>query len=375
MRSLHADLIAKQGGDIQPAILSVFTSQGEGTAYDYSFDPTVTTNRLEYIEYRQEPFDDYAQFMLRNEDLVVPDLRGYWVDLGIGANTDSGLRYGTYPRLWVKRQHTLSGGTKEQRANLKVILELEGVWNILREMSVLIGDAPFYNDNNGQLTGKTIYGILEYLIETTFSDLTGLSFTLDALGDQDDTVINSLILEPEKDPENPFLNQNAPDSFETFADVFERLFAWTGCYLRAKDGLAFKVIYPQSTDAVNETYYSSLTDGHVFYENTERQFVKAPGRIKVFSDQSGDGSWDPFIEGEAFSDDYTNEVFTGEYVPIIDIKADGNGVLTSQAVADNLATFILNKHLAETFGGRTIVPHDSRVELYDKILVEDSRGV
>ena len=44
-------------------------------------------------------------------------------------------------------------------------------------------------------------------------------FTLDPLGDQDDGIINSLVLEPVKDPEWPLFNQNAPNRYDTFADV------------------------------------------------------------------------------------------------------------------------------------------------------------
>lgn len=379
MRSLHADLISKQvASSIEPAMACIFTSQDGGTTYDYSFDPDSTTNRLEEIMYREEPFADYAQFTLRNDDLVVPDLVGYWVDLGIGAKTDSGLRYGTYPRLWVKRQHTLSGGSKNGKKDLKVILELEGVWAILREEYVLIGSAPFHNDNYSELTGKTIYELLKYLIETSLYAITGsiYQFSLDALGDQDDGIINSLILEPTKDPENPLINKNAPERYDTFVDVFEWLFTFTGCYLRAGAGLTFKIIYPQSTDSVNETYYSSMSDGHVFYENTERQFIKIPTRVIVYSDQSADKDWSSFIRGDAYNaDDWdlSQGVYIGEYVPSIEFKIDSDGFITNEATANALASHILNKHTAETFAGRTVVPHDARVELFDRIRVVDTR--
>lgn len=386
MRSLHADLLTEQvASSIKPAKACVFTDRTGGTTYDYSFDPDSSTNRLENIIYREQPFDEYAAFQLRNDDLVVPDLRGYYVDLGIGAKTDSGLKYGTYPRLWVKKQHTLSGGIKNGKKDLKTILELDGVWAMLREQQVLIGSAPFYNDNFGELTGKTIYGILKHLIEITLTlDVTGniYQFTLDALGDQDDGIIDSLVLEPVKDPEFPLINQNAPGHsnetslarYDTFADVFEMLLGYTGCYLRAGAGLTFKIIYPQSTDAVNETYYSSLSDGHVFYENTERQFLKVPNRVKVLGDTSEDQDWSSFVEGEAFSDDWilAPTTFTGEYIPVTEIHRFGRGI--NQATADALATFKLNKNSAETFGGRTVVPHDARVELYDKVRIFDSRG-
>ena len=290
MRSLHADLLSKQLTGGQPANQVVFTSRDGATTYDYSFNPTLTTNRLEEIEAHWEPFDDYCVMILRNDDLAVPDITGYYVDLGMGYNTDSGLRYGTRPRLWIKKRHVLSGGGKEQKKDLKVILELEGVLNILKEQKVLIGAPPKYQDNFGELTGKTIYGMLEYLIETTLTLWTGITFTLDALGDQDDGIINTLVLEPVHNYIQPFLNPNAPNSFESYLDVFERLLAFTGCYLRPEASCAFKIVYPQSTDAVDETYYSSMADGHVFYEYTNRDYVKIPNLVKVFV-RLGD-TWD-----------------------------------------------------------------------------------
>ncbi|KKM89236.1 hypothetical protein LCGC14_1250760 [marine sediment metagenome] len=381
MRSLHADLLSKIGGNIDPAIRLVFTSQDGGTTYDYSFDPTVTTNRSESLTLRLEPFDEYCQIQLRNDDLAVPSLVGYYIDLGLGANTDSGLRYGEFPRLWVKQQHTLSGGSKNGKKDLKVLLELEGVWAVLRELFVLIGTAPFYNDNFGNFTGKTIYGILEALLETFLYNMTGsiYDFTLDALGDQDDSIINSLVLEPVKDPERPLINQDAPGhsnetslaNYDTFVDVIAMLLGYTGSYLRADAGLSFKIIYPQSTDSVNETYYSSQSDGHVFYENTDREFLKIPNRVKVFGDTSEDQDWSSFVEGEAFSDDWTDSVYTGEYMHNLEIHRFGRGI--SQAAADALATFKLNKSLAETFAGRTVIPFDPRVELYDRVRILDTR--
>ncbi|KKM61541.1 hypothetical protein LCGC14_1530640, partial [marine sediment metagenome] len=260
----------------------------------------------------------------------------------------------------------------------KVGLQLQGAWNILKEQLVLIGSAPFYNDNFGELTGKTIYGIIEHLLQITltFETTNIYQFTLDALGDQDDGVINSLVLEPVKDPDFPLINQNAPNSYETFAELIARVLKYTGCYLRAEAGLAFKIIYPQSTDSVNETYYSSLSDGHVFYENTERQFLKRPNRVRTFSDQSVDKDWSVFTKGVALSDDWllAGATFIGEYVPITEIIIDSKGTITSDALCDTWATFLLNKHSAETFGGRTVVPHDARPELYDRIQASDTRG-
>ncbi len=381
MRSLHADLLSKIGGDIDPAIRLVFTSQDGGTTYDYSFDPTSNTNRAENLTLRLEPFDEYCQIQLRNDDLAVPSLVGYYIDLGLGANTDSGLRYGDYPRLWVKQQHTLSGGSKNGKKDLKILLELEGVWNILKEQLVLIGTAPFHNDNFGNLTGKTIYGVLKYLIETSLYSLTGsiFQFTLDALGDQDDGAINSFVPEPVKNPEIPFLNKKAPERYETFIEVFESLLVWTGSYLLARDNLTFKIIYPQSTDAVQETYYSSLSDGHVFYEHTEDEYVKRPNRVITYSDLSEDKDWSTFVSGNAYDPDewdLSTGTYTGEYMNIIRTKVDSEGLLiTSSARADTWAAFLLDKYQAETFGGRIVVPFDPRIELFDRAQTISTRGI
>ena len=166
-KALHADLETAQRagyptGGVQPYLPLVFTRGA--TTYDYTFNPTLTTTRALQLEHHEEPWDDYGAIILRNNDLAVPDLRGYYLDIGYGAQTASGLRYSTAPRLWVKEQKEVSvtGG----QDGLRVLLTLGGKMRIFREQRIQLGDAHTYRDENRALTGKTIYATLEYLIET-----------------------------------------------------------------------------------------------------------------------------------------------------------------------------------------------------------------
>jgi len=47
--------------------------------------------------------------------------------------------------------------------------------------------------------------------------------------------------------------------------------------------------------------------------------------------------------------------------------------ITTQEDADNRGGAILSKIKAETLAGRLIIPHDARVELYDRVEIHDSR--
>ncbi len=78
-RTLHADLLTTQQlAYFSPAFQCIFKDKSGATVADYSFDPTVTTNRLEGITHYEEPFDTgdpESTIILRNNDVAVPELR------------------------------------------------------------------------------------------------------------------------------------------------------------------------------------------------------------------------------------------------------------------------------------------------------------
>jgi len=51
-----------------------------------------------------------------------------------------------------------------------------------------------------------------------------------------------------------------------------------------------------------------------------------------------------------------------------------DGTITNQTDANNRAAAILTRIQAEQLAGRLVIPHDARVELYDKVTVHDARG-
>ena len=144
-RTLSANLLTAQttgfpAGGYNPALRCIFTSKDGGTTHDYSFDPTVTTNRLHHIEQREGILSDSGIILLSNYDKSIPaDLTGYYVDLGWGHNTASGVLYAeadgaVAPRLWVMRQSDISGGSKGSQPQLFTSFELLGVWDARVEL-------------------------------------------------------------------------------------------------------------------------------------------------------------------------------------------------------------------------------------------------
>ncbi len=47
--------------------------------------------------------------------------------------------------------------------------------------------------------------------------------------------------------------------------------------------------------------------------------------------------------------------------------------ITDQGNADSVAEAILSRQKLASHGGRLIIPHDIRIELYDKVEVDDAR--
>jgi hypothetical protein len=357
------DFAANQSTNLQPYINFSLTNRQTTPTYDYSFDPDSTTNRLESIEHHEEKFDDYATVVLNNYDLTIPDLRGYLVDIGYGVNVSGTPHYSNTARLWVENQYTISLPN-----NFKTVLELGGIWHILNRMPLQIGTAPYYLDENDVLLTKTVYELMEYLIETVLTGVTGQFFTLSPLGDQDDGVISSLV--PGEGAR--------PQKTETYAHYIDSIMSMTSCYLRAEAGLNFRVMWPQEGDGTDKNYYSDITYGHVYYDLRDRKQATIPNHVIVYANATILGGsildWDDIITAHAYSsEDFSSPpTYDGPYMEIPEVYlAPG---LTTQGQADVHAANILSLAKALTSEGRVIVPHDSARELYDKILLVDSRS-
>jgi len=349
VRAISGTLLAAQNAaTVTPYIKLLFTSKDAGITVDLSTDSSAYGNRILLIDHTEEPYDDFATIILRNYDKTIPDMKGYWTEIGYGAVTAASNEYigdgtseGAIPRLWVKHQQDISAGGK-----IWTVLELEGMWARLREMLIRLGDPPLYTQS---YTTDTIYDIIGYV-------LAELSLTLKALG-EDDSIIDAL---------QPQFDINA-QPFEYAASLIYRLLHMTKSYLKALDDLEFEIKYPQASDAVNLTYYSNAAP--YFYEYMERKNVLVPNHFLVYGNSGDDGLWTDYLYSA--SPYGIDQAAIDEYFEVYKVILAGS--LTVQADVDNRADALLARAKFEALAGRLYAPHDCQVELYDKLEIQDFR--
>ena len=352
MRTIHADLLtAQQSGAANPFI------HLEINNINY-------THRLISLTHKEEPYRDRATIVLTNSDhhfdSTTNDLRGKAFSIGYGYTTISGDRYcgdgdgsdGT-PTLWVKSQSMVS-----MEGKLVCILDCEGGWVKLREFTFIhTSDPPYFNIPF--TATDTIYELIDKL-------LIEAGFTLNALGSEDDGIIGDF---------QPIVTVN-PLAYENGAYLIYNFIKMSKTYIREVESLAFEIVYPQSSDSIQETYYNDQAP--YFKEYVEKSSLLVPNHIVVFCNRDPDGSWAtagyPLITGHARdSDQFTGETYDGGYEEVIEYRIAP--YIGSQVDADNRAAAILSRDKAETLAGRLVLPfHDCRVELYDKVSIEDNRG-
>ena len=384
MRTLTATLVTAQvsgypTGGYKPAPRFILTSRDGATTYDYSADPTLTTSRLLYAQQKEYRFNGNGQALISNYDRSLPaSLVGYYVDMGWGLNTSTGVKWAeadgaVTQRLWVMKHNSSSGAEKGQTPKLFNLLQLENVWEaVLNKQPLRIGTTkPFYQDEAGVLANKTVYSVLEYLIETALTEQTRYTFALNPLGDQDDGLISTVIpyttvasgsfvvgrvykiltvgtdfvteqyakantvgtrfiaqvagtgtgtatasifdINPEAVAPS---DQGMHDSYGAY---IQGLMAKTtkGLWLRAEvttqgtpDVITFKVMYPQSTDAVVKTYYSDPANGHPFYEVQHSLVQSDANHVEVYGGEADP----PTVFGEWYDPDEYTTVTAGSFV-------------------------------------------------------------
>lgn len=305
------------------------------------------SSRLLALEHHEEAYRDRAIIVLRNDDLALSDVdfTGQQFKIGYGHVTIASNEYSETADLWVKNQQFTSAPGQQV-----CLLYAEGMWMRLREQRVMAGvtgSAPFY-DNTFNAT-HTVYSLIELVIESA------MSWTLSAFAGAQDGIINTF---------QPVIDINQMP-YENAASLLYRLIWMTKCYLRAKADTTFELVYPQTSDTVDETYYSD--QAHYFREYTEKVNLLIPNSIAVMCNSGLDGLWTNIITGTA--EDATE---IAKYAEILGLFIAAS--ITTQANADNRAAAILTRLKAEMLAGRLIVPHDARVELYDKVSVVDVRG-
>ncbi len=350
MRSISATLEAAQKVMGTPYIHLLFTSKDGGTTYDYSSSAGDGNDRILIIEHHEEAYNDYATIVLRNEDRTVPDLRGYWVEIGYGY-VASGNEYAATPRLWVKAQQTVS-----KEGILQDVLFLEGMWAKLREIPYRVGDPPYYIDPQYTVDGgstNTVYDIIKAILAIA-------SMSLDPIGTQSDGIVDVF---------TPNFSINVRP-FEYGASMLYRLIRMTKTYMRPEASLQWKIVYPQTDDAVEVGYYSNQP--HYFWEYDEKQNCLVPNHIVVFANANEDGTWDA---ATMITSAVTSGIDQAEIDRLYEVyKLHIAGNITNQTDADNRADAILARVKGEQLGGRAIVPHDARVELHDRIAFYDYRS-
>jgi hypothetical protein len=340
MRSVSATLEAAQSSSSRiPYIHLVFTSYDEVTTYDLSTDNETYGFRILLIDHFEEPYNDYATIMLANYDGSLPDdLRGFWTDIGYGDVTGEGPEYIETSRLWVKKHQQVSIAGK-----YVIILYLEGKWAKLRETLMRIGDPPYYI---AEYTEDTVFDIIGYVLGEIDP-----SMSLQALGDQDDSIIDTYV---------PPFGVNTVN-FDDAASIVYTLLKMTKCFLRPKAGLDFEVRFLQDDDDHDAEY-----DITQFYEWSGGLALTVPNQVILFANAGSDGQWTEIISKT--SDDEESQ---GQYgiVPIIVLAPE----ITVEADAQARADAVLTRIKAETLVGQLVMPHDCRHELYDFIQVDIGR--
>lgn len=347
-RSVSGTYLAAQNAATKTPYFKLLFKHTGDSDVDLSTDSSAYGNRIILIDSVEEVYNDYATIIFRNKDRDIPNILGYWVEIGWGYTTGGGDEYlgdGTNepapPRLWVKHQQTISAGGK-----LWELLELEGMWTLLRETLIRVGSPPLYTNS---YTTDTIYDLIGIILGEIDPAL-----TLNALG-EDDSIIDSL---------QPQFDINA-QPFEYADALIYRLLNMTASYLKPLDDLEFEIKYPQDSDSVDITFYSNQAP--YFYEYMERKNVLVPNHIYVYGNEGADGLWTSYLTGEAVDQDEVDG-----YYDIIRIVLSGS--LTQQADVDARAAALLGRVKFEQLAGRMIAPHNGIVELYDKISVLDYRG-
>ena len=349
MRTISAALLDAQNSVSNiPYIHLLFTSKDGGTARNYSSDQA--GRRILSLEHHEEPYNDYAIIALRDNDRTVPNVAGYWVEIGYGYYTGNnvaapdgdgaGNEYSESSRLWVKQQQEVSAG-----GQLFQVLELEGMWSRMHETVLRLGSAPYHDHT---YTDTSIYNIITAIMSE-------LGFTLDAIGSQDDGIMSAVLVD--------FIVNEQP--MESAVSVIYRLLIATYSYLRAKKGLAFKVMYPQAADSVDIAYYSYQNP--YFLKYSDRDCVAVPNKVYVMANQGADGLWTSIITATAQND---TEIARYPETPAVIVA----GNLTTQAQANARALVVLNRAVMETKEGIMDALHDCRLEILDKVSMTDTRS-
>ena len=312
------------------------------------------SSRLEYIEHHEEAYRDRAVIGLNNRDCALDtlDLDGYEFEIGYGYNSTAHGGSATdkvdTATLWVKSHQIIS-----VEGDRIYQIYAEGMWMALREMKVMTGVTGEQTVAYANLFNKT--HTVEALAKLVIN---AMGWTWTAITNSDG-IMN--VFKP--------VFGVSQSGFESAAGLLYRLIWMTKCYYRARAPKTIGVVYPQEADAVDETYYSYQHP--YFKEHDEKSILLIPNSIVVLCDlrPDEDGVNRYHIFGTA-----SDATQIAKYREVVDVYEDGS--IDNQTDANQRAAAVLTRIKAEILGGRFTLPfHDPRVELYDKVLIIDTRGI
>ena len=409
------------GSTITQALIDTQRDATRTPYIDITIDGVNYWSRLEYLEYHEEAYRDRAIIGFNNRDRALDDLdldgEEFAIKLGYDTSGNGGSATDTvtYPTLWVKSHQVIS--TMGQRYYQ---IYAEGMWMRLREQKVVPSAMTWvankaYVENqyispttpNGHRYKCTTAGVSHATDEPTWPTaiggtvpdntaiwtedgvsvpysntfnathtveeimqliIEGLGWTWTSVGGTNDGIIQTF---------QPVFEINAM-GFENAAALLYRLIWMTKHYLRPKAGKVMETVYPQTSNPVDENYYSDQADW--FIEYVEKSILLIPNSIAVFCNRDPEsGDWNttsfPIKIGTA-----SDAAQIAKYAEIVQpffvgsiSTATGRSLAEVQTDADNRADAILSKFKSEILSGRLVAPHDCRVELYDKLGIYDRR--
>jgi len=372
---------------LSPALLAAQQVTSRTSAVRVLINGVDYSSRVLFIEHHEEPYRDYASILLQNNDrgldkvsTLATNLLGYRFRIAYGYFTGrivaepngdgSGNEYVETADLWVKAQKMISS-----EGQLECELYCEGQWMYLREqlLTVQADQVVIANPTNKEDEGflgdtfngtKTVYQLIQSVI------VNAMGWTLNAFPGAQDYIINSFY--------PVYTLRPMASAAAVLADDEMSLIKMTKCYLRAKANRIWEIVYPQSSDPVDRTFYSDQAP--YFYEFAETINLITPNRVIVIANDPNDkyrtlGAWpQPIMIGDtgAYNATHPGQPDGGHYDEVL--EAELAPTITIQEDADNRAEARLVRKKSESRAGYLITSHDCSIELYDKVEVEDQRG-
>jgi len=381
MRALSTTLISAQNfkqtingesGKRVPYVELIFHAK-DGSTIDYS-------ERQKGIEHHEMLYDGRATILLRNNDHIVEDLIGSWIEIVYGDYffIDAGTIYSQegHPtaRLWVESQMDISfPGTK------MVVLELHDGWKLLADKPCIIDEqndlAPYHWVKWEDIF--TPFYIMTLCLNSAGFDMLILT--------EDDGFIDTFLSHAffiNEHYSTTVVSHGYRGKYESTKDVILRALSYTQSYLRQRGGYdkpVFRVVYPEPVKGereADETYYSYKA--HWFNEFIYRKNVVSPNQVLTYCDYNFE-DWDfnnpdNILIGQARDQDSIDKyAHTGVLGDGIVLHIEWCPDITDQGNADSVAQAILSRQIVASRGGRLIIPHDIRVELLDLVEVYDAR--